>query len=110
MCPIHHPALALPTANADEPFSGSGYRRGGHLAFTRCCHDHYCMACIATKDGREETLYCAIVWAMKGGGGAQTRGVFANYSIDFCIKASNSTNILLRSRGHLVVGQRGEGD
>jgi len=27
------------------------------------------MACIAIQDGRGETLYCAIVWAMKGGGG-----------------------------------------
>jgi len=27
------------------------------------------MACTVIKDGRRETLYCAIVYAMKGGGG-----------------------------------------
>ena len=36
------------------------------LAFPRYCHYQYCMACIAIKDGRGETLYCAILWVMKG--------------------------------------------
>jgi len=55
------------------------------VAFTRYRHYQYCMACIAIKDCRGGTLYCAIVWAMKGGG--QTRGLFANNSIDLYTKA-----------------------
>jgi len=44
------------------------------LAFTRYCHYQYCIACIAIQDGRGETPYCAMVWAMKRGGGAPKQG------------------------------------
>jgi len=48
------------------------------------------MACIAIQDGREETLYWAIVWAMQGGDRVPKQGgVFANDSIDSWTKASN---------------------
>ena len=58
------------------------------LVFTRDCHYQYCMACIAIHDSRGGTLYCAIVWAMKGEEwGAQTRGVFVNNRIDCFTKA-----------------------
>jgi len=47
------------------------------------------MAYIAIKGGREDVIYCAIVWAVRGGeGGAQTKGVFANNKIDSCTKAT----------------------
>ena len=59
------------------------------LAFTQYCHYQHCMACIAMEDGRVETLYRAIVCATKCGGGAHTRGVFADNSMDSCTKASN---------------------
>ena len=44
------------------------------LAFTRHCHYQYCTACIAIKDCRGETLYCAKVWAVKGGSGVPKQG------------------------------------
>jgi len=58
-----------PFASSRAPCHGS--------AFTRYCHYQYCMAGIATQDGRGEKLYCAVVWAMKGGGGGvpNNRGV-----------------------------------
>jgi len=50
---------------------------------------------IAVKGGRSDIIYCAIVWAVRGGeGGAQTKGVFANNNIDSCTNASTSNNIL----------------
>jgi len=59
------------------------------LALTRYCHYQYYMAYIATKGGRGDIIYCAIVWAMGGGeGSAQTKGLFATDSIDSCPKAS----------------------
>jgi len=45
-----------------------------NLPFTRYRHYQYGMACIAINDGRGETLYCAIVWAMKGVGGVPKPG------------------------------------
>jgi len=71
----------IPNANSHFPFLLQ-WQAELMLACTRYRHYQYCMACIAIKDCRGETLYCAIVRAMKGGGGAQTRGVFANDSID----------------------------
>jgi len=44
------------------------------LAFAGYCRYQYCMACIAIKDCRRGTLDCAIVWAMKGGGGPKQGG------------------------------------
>jgi len=51
---------------------------------------------LQSRGGRRETIYCAIVWVMKEGaggggvgGGAQTKGAFANSSVDSCTKASN---------------------
>ena len=59
---------------------------------SRYCHCQYCTASIAIKAGREETVYCAIVWAMKGWGGVPKQGgVFANKSIDSWTKVSNKT-------------------
>jgi len=46
---------------------------GFRLAFTRYCHYQYCMACIAIKDGRGDTLYCAIAWAVRGARGVPKR-------------------------------------
>jgi len=41
------------------------------------------MANIEIKGGRGDIIYCAIVWAMRGGKrGAQTKGVFAKNSSD----------------------------
>jgi len=44
------------------------------LTFTRYCHSQYCKASIAIQDGRGGTLYCAIVWAMKGWSGVPKQG------------------------------------
>jgi len=44
------------------------------LAFTWYCHYQNCMANIETKGGWGETLYCAIVWAVKGWSGVRKRG------------------------------------
>jgi len=59
------------------------------FAFTRYCHHQYHMAYIAIKGGQGDIIYCAIVWAMRGGeGGTQTKELFANHSVDSCTKAS----------------------
>jgi len=47
------------------------------------------MAYIAIKGGRGGILYCAIVWATRGGeGGGQTKGLFANTIVGSCTKDS----------------------
>jgi len=80
----HEQREAHPSATS----RGSKLRVGVNLAFTRCCHDHYCMACIAIQKCREQILYCVIVWATKGGMGCPNkRGVFANSGIDSYTKA-----------------------
>jgi len=65
--------------------------RGHLLAFTRYCLYQYCMACIETKDGRGggDTVLRNRVGDEEEEWGAQTKGVFANNSIDSCTKASN---------------------
>jgi len=41
-----------------------------HFGLTRgYFHYQYCVADIAIQDGRGKPLYCAVVWAVKGGGG-----------------------------------------
>jgi len=55
------------------------------------------MPCLAIKNGRGETLYCAIVQAIKGESGVPKQGaVLANNSIDSYTKALNQTNVLYR--------------
>jgi len=54
-------------AGTHKDIPGAGARRG--LAFTRHCHHRYCMVYIAIKGGRGETIHCAKMCAMKGGGG-----------------------------------------
>ena len=50
----------------------------------------YGIYCNKGGRGGGGTIYCAIVWAMRGcEGGAQTRELFANNSIDLCTKASS---------------------
>jgi len=42
--------------------------------------------------GRGAIIYCATVWAMGGDEeGAQTKGLFANHSIDSCTKSRDKT-------------------
>jgi len=53
------------------------------------------MACVAIKYGRGgNTILRNSVGGEGGEWGAQTKGVFANNSIDSCTKASNKPNIL----------------
>jgi len=59
---------------------------GQDLAFTRYCYYHYGMSCIAIKAVRGGNT--VLRNSVEGGEcGAPQKGVFANNSIDSCIKA-----------------------
>jgi len=61
------------------------------------------MAYIAVKGGRGDILYCAIVWAMRGGdAGAQTKGLFANNSSGSCTKACKGQAPSAQARPRVV--------
>jgi len=67
------------------------------LAFTQYSHHEYRVACIAIQDGRRETLYCVIMWAMQRGVGVpKQRGCLRMMVLIPSTKASNETNILQR--------------
>jgi len=50
--------------------------------------------------GSGVTLHCAMVWATGRGGGALTKGVCAENSIDSCTKAQAQNHILYRVSIH----------
>ena len=65
-----------------EGLRPAGHNTGGELAFTRYCHYHYDMAYFAIKGRRGEMMYCATVWAMRGG---ERRGHISLYrTISLC--------------------------
>jgi len=70
------------------------------LAFARYCHYQHCMACIATKDGRGERLYCAIVWAMKGASGVPKRRECLRIMVSILVQRPRTKRISCK-------GQRG---
>jgi len=51
-----------------------------YLAFTRYCHDQYCVVYIAITRDQGGTLYCAIVWTLGGGKGVAKQRVGAKES------------------------------
>jgi len=63
---------------------------GSGLAFTRYCHDQYCVVYIAITGGRGATLYWAILWTLGGEGGVPKQRVGAQRIVLIC--AQNPVN------------------
>jgi len=74
------------------------------VPFTRDCHYQCWMACIATKDGRGGSLYCAIVWAMKGVGGVPRHGGLSRIIALYLVQRSRTERTSCKSQ---TVADRG---
>jgi len=69
------------------------------LASTGYCHYQYWTTCIAKQDGREGTLYCAMVWMVKTGSGAPKQGGCLRVIVLILVQRPRTKRISCKGQG-----------